>query len=164
MTSTRVISERDIILNRAAGHRIDDGELKNQGWVSPTFNATADGALYFNVLDLAKWDASLYGTQLLKQSSLDRMWTPYLLNDGRPNRAGYGFGWHAGKQNDHKRLDHTGGWQGFSCAIARYPDDNLTVVILTNSRDADPGYMAEITAGLAEPLLLPPKLIPMPDT
>ena len=77
MTSTRVISERDIILNRAAGYRIDDGELKNQAWVSPTFNATADGALYFNVLDLAKWDASLYGTQLLKQSSLDRMWTPY---------------------------------------------------------------------------------------
>jgi hypothetical protein len=38
------------------------------------------------------------------------------------------------------------------------------VVILTNSRDADPGYMAEITAGFAEPLLLPPKLIPMPDT
>ena len=164
MTSTRVISERDIILNRAAGYRIDDGELKNQGWVSPTFHATADGALYFNVLDLAKWDASLYGTQLLKQSSLDRMWTPYLLNDGKPNRAGYGFGWHAGKQNDHKRLDHTGGWQGFSCAIARYPDDNLTAVILTNSRDADPGYMAEITAGFAEPLLLPPKLIPMPDT
>jgi CubicO group peptidase (beta-lactamase class C family) len=164
MTSTRVISERDIILNRAAGYRIDDGELKNQAWVSPTFNATADGALYFNVLDLAKWDASLYGTQLLKQSSLDRMWTPYLLSDGKPNRAGYGFGWHAGKQNDHKRIDHTGGWQGFTCAIARYPDDNLTVVILTNSRDADPGYMAEITAGLAEPLLLPRKLTPIADT
>jgi CubicO group peptidase (beta-lactamase class C family) len=164
MTSTRIISERDIILNRAAGYRIDDGELKNQGWVSPTFNATADGALYFNVLDLAKWDDSLYGTQLLKQSSLDRMWTPYLLSDGKPNQGGYGFGWHAGKQNDHKRLDHTGGWQGFTCAIARYPDDNLTIVILTNSRDADPGYMAEITAGFAEPLLLPRKLTPIPDT
>jgi CubicO group peptidase (beta-lactamase class C family) len=164
MTSTRIISERDIIPNRAAGYRVDDGELKNQGWVSPTFNATADGALYFNVLDLAKWDNSLYGTQLLKQSSLDRMWTPYLLSDGKPNAAGYGFGWHAGKQNDHKRLEHTGGWQGFSTAIARYPDDNLTVVILTNSRDADPGYMAEITAALAEPLLLPRKLTPILDT
>jgi hypothetical protein len=32
-----------------------------------------DGALYFNVLDLAKWDAALYGTTLLKQSSLDRI-------------------------------------------------------------------------------------------
>jgi CubicO group peptidase (beta-lactamase class C family) len=164
MMSTRIISERDIIPNRAAGYRIDDGELKNQGWVSPTFNASADGALYFNILDLAKWDNSLYGTQLLKQSSLDRMWTPYVLSNGKPNSAGYGFGWHAGTQNDHKRLEHTGGWQGFSTAIARYPDDNLTVVILTNSRDADPGYMAEITAALAEPLLLPRKLTPIPDT
>ena len=76
MTSTRLISDRDIIPNRAAGYQIDhDDELKNQAWVSPTFNSTADGALYFNVLDLAKWDDALYGTNLLKQSSLDRIWT-----------------------------------------------------------------------------------------
>jgi CubicO group peptidase (beta-lactamase class C family) len=164
MTSTRMISDRDIIMNRAAGYRIDDGELKNQQWVSPTFNSTADGALYFNVLDMAKWDDALYGNQLLKQSSLDRMWTPYLLNDGKPNGALYGFGWHIGKQNGRTRMDHTGGWQGFTSAIARYPDDNLTVVILTNLRDADPGYMAQTTAGLADPPLLTPKLAPIADT
>jgi CubicO group peptidase (beta-lactamase class C family) len=55
MTSTRLISERDIIPNRSAGYELDNGQLKNQEWVSPTFNSTADGALYFNVLDLAKW-------------------------------------------------------------------------------------------------------------
>jgi len=164
MASTRVISERDIIPNRSAGYKIDNGELKNQEWVSPTFNTTADGALYFNIVDLAKWDDALYGTRLLKQSSLDRMWTPYLLSNGKPNRALYGFGWHIGNQNDHKRMDHTGGWQGFTTAIARYPDDNLTVVVLTNLRDADPGYMAQITAGLADPILLPPKLAPIADT
>jgi CubicO group peptidase (beta-lactamase class C family) len=64
MTSTRLISDRDIIPNRAAGYEIDrNGELKNQEWVSPTFDSTADGALYFNVLDLAKWDEALYGTK-----------------------------------------------------------------------------------------------------
>lgn len=98
MTSTRLISERDIIPNRAAGYEIDNGQLKNQEWVSPTFNSTADGTLYFNVLDLAKWDGALYGNQLLKQSSLDRIWTIYPLNDGKPNPSGYGFGWTIGKQ------------------------------------------------------------------
>ncbi len=49
MTSTRIISEADIIPNRAAGYRLVKGELKNQEWVSPTMNSTADGALYFNV-------------------------------------------------------------------------------------------------------------------
>ena len=164
MTSTRLISDRDIILNRAAGYEIEDGQLKNQEWVSPTFNSTADGTLYFNVIDLAKWDDALYGAQLLKQSSLDRMWTVYLLNDGKPNRAGYGFGWSIGKQNDHKRIEHGGAWQGFTCDISRYPDDNLTVVVLTNLAGANPGLIAQITAGLTDPLLLPPKLVPIADT
>lgn len=164
MTSTRVISERDIIPNRAAGYEIDNGELKNQEWVSPTFNSTADGALYFNVIDLAKWDNALYGPQLLKQSSLDRMWTVYLLNDGKPNRAGYGFGWNIGKQNNHKHIEHGGSWQGFTCAISRYPDDNLTVVVLTNLAGANPSLIAQITAGLTDPVLLPPKLTSIADT
>jgi CubicO group peptidase (beta-lactamase class C family) len=164
MTSTRLISDRDIIPNRAAGYEIENGELKNQEWVSPTFNSTADGTLYFNVIDLNKWDAALYGTQLLKQSSLDRIWTVYPLNDGKPNPAGYGFGWMVGKQNDHKRIEHGGAWQGFTCRISRYPDDNLTVVVLANLADANTGYMAQITAGLADPHLLPPKLATIADT
>ena len=164
MTSTRIISDRDIIPNRAAGYEIENGQLKNQEWVSPTFNSTADGTLYFDVIDLAKWDAALYGTQLLRQSSLDRMWTIYLLNDGKPNSAGYGFGWRIGKQNDHKLIQHGGAWQGFTCDISRYPDDNLTVVVLTNLAGANPGLIAQIIAGLTDPLLLPPKLAPIADT
>jgi CubicO group peptidase (beta-lactamase class C family) len=166
MTSTRLISDRDIISNRAAGYEMEDGELKNQAWVSPTFNSTADGALYFNLFDLAKWDAALYGTELLKQSSLDRIWTVYPLNDGKPNPAGYGFGWMIGTQNDHKRIEHGGAWQGFTCRIARYPDDNLTVVVLTNleAGHSNPGPIAHVVAGLADPPLLPRKLAPIADT
>ena len=93
MSSTRLISEADIIPNRSSGYEIKGDKIQNQSWVSPTFNSTADGALYFNVLDLAKWDAALYGTKLLKQSSLDQIWTVFLLNDGKPNNGNYGFGW-----------------------------------------------------------------------
>ena len=49
MNSTRIISETDIIPNRAAGYVLVKGELKNQEWVSPTLNTTADGSLYFNI-------------------------------------------------------------------------------------------------------------------
>jgi len=85
MTSTRIISEADIVPHRGSGYRLAKGKLKNQEWVSPTFNSTADGTLYFNVLDVAKWDAALYTTRLLTQASLDRIWTVYPLNDGKPN-------------------------------------------------------------------------------
>ena len=166
MASTRLINERDIVPNRASGYELDNGQLKNPEWVSPTFNSTADGTLYSNVLDLAKWDAALYGTQLLKQSSLDRIWTVYPLNDGKPNPAGYGFGWMIGKQNDHERIEHGGAWQGFTCRISRYPDDSLTVVVLTNldADHANLGPIAHVIAGLVNPPLLPAKLTPIAET
>ena len=75
MQTTRIMSEADIIPNRASGYRLVKGELKNQEWVSPTLNTTADGSLYFSILDLAKWDAALYTEKLLKRSSLEQMWT-----------------------------------------------------------------------------------------
>ena len=93
MQTTRIMSEADIIPNRASGYRLVKGELKNQEWVSPTLNTTADGSLYFSILDLAKWDAALYTEKLLKSSSLEQMWTVARLNDGQPNSGHYGFGW-----------------------------------------------------------------------
>jgi len=166
MASTPRIGDHDIIPNRAAGYQIENDELKNQDWISPTFNSTADGVLYFSVLDMAKWDAALYGTQMLKQSSLDRIWTVYLLNDGKPNFAGYGFGWMIGNQNGHKRIEHGGAWEGFSCRISRYPDDSLTVMVFTNL-DAEHSRTVGITrviAGLVDAPLLPAKLVPLADT
>ncbi|HVI76561.1 MAG TPA: serine hydrolase domain-containing protein, partial [Candidatus Acidoferrum sp.] len=73
MTSTRIISEAEIVPNRAAGYRLEDGALRNQEWVAPMVNTTADGSLYFSTLDLAKWDAALYTDELLKPSDLDLM-------------------------------------------------------------------------------------------
>jgi len=148
MTTTRVMSEADIIPNRAAGYRLVKGELKNQEWVSPTINTTADGALYFSILDLAKWDAALYTEKLLRRSSFEQMWTPAKLLDGRPNPGNYGFGWSILNQNGHKVLDHGGAWQGFEVHISRYVDDKLTVVVLTNLADADPGNIAGHVAQL----------------
>ncbi|MGH9733353.1 MAG: serine hydrolase domain-containing protein [Candidatus Acidiferrales bacterium] len=166
MNSTRLISDRDIIKNRASGYEIDDhGQLKNQEWVSPTFNSTADGALYFNVLDMAKWDAALYSTRLLTQASLDRIWTVYPLKDGKPNPGNYGYGWEITKFHGHKLIEHGGAWQGFTCDISRYPDDSLTVVVLTNldSGHSRPEVIAHVVAGLVEPALMPAKLTAIAD-
>ena len=94
MKTARIISEEDIIPNRAAGYRLVKGQLKNQEWVSPLLNTTADGSLYLTVLDLAKWDAALYTEKLLKRPSLEQMWTPVKTTDGKSHP--YGFGWAIG--------------------------------------------------------------------
>ncbi|MEP7064452.1 MAG: serine hydrolase domain-containing protein [Gemmatimonadota bacterium] len=156
MTSTRVISEEDIIPNRAAGYQLMDGRLRNQEWVSPSLNTTADGALYFNVLDLAKWDAALYGERLLKKSSFDQMWTVGKLKSGKPNPSGYGFAWFIDTINGHRVVQHSGTWQGFRTYIARYLDDGVTVVVLTNLGESDPAKITHGIAGLYRHELTPP--------
>jgi len=132
MTTTRIISEEDIVPNRAAGYRLVKGELKNQEWVSPTLNTTADGALYFSILDLAKWDAALYTEKVLKRSSLEQMWTVAKFNNGQPNGDHYGFGWSIEEKKGHRVIGHQGSWQGFKTTISRYVDDKLTIVVLAN--------------------------------
>src|ERR1700730_12545477 len=163
MSSTRLISEADIIPNRSAGYEHKGEVIQNQSWVSPTFNSTADGALYFNVLDLAKWDAALYGTKLLKQASLDQSWTVFLLNDGKPNNSNYGFAWEITSVNGHKQIDHGGAWQGFRCHVLRYPDDSMTVAVLANSDSASPEQFAHVIAGIVDPVLELPKLVAIED-
>lgn len=163
MTSTRLISEADIIPNRSSGYELHGDKLQNQSWVSPTFNSTADGTLYFNVIDLAKWDEALYGTKLLKQSSLERIWTVFPLNNGEPNPGDYGFGWRIRNINGHKIIEHGGEWQGFTCNISRYVDDGITVAVLTNLDSAEPTQIASVVAELVNPALAPPRLIAIED-
>jgi CubicO group peptidase (beta-lactamase class C family) len=151
MTTAQVISESDIIPNRAAGYQLDKEKLRNQDWVSPTLNTTADGALYLTVLDMARWDEGHYGTKLLKQESFKKMWTPVRLNN--QTSYPYGFGWRLGYQRGHRVIEHSGHWQGFSTGISRYPDYDLTVIILTNLSGIDATLIAEEVAGIHEPAL-----------
>jgi len=154
MSHTRVISEADIIPNRAAGYRLKDGALKNQEWVAPRLNTTADGSLYFTIEDIAKWDEALEKRKILSQASFEQMWRPVRLNDG--SAAPYGFGWQIGKTDSgHRLVEHGGAWQGFAAYIGRYPDDRLCVAVLCNRAGARAGYIAKRVAGFYVPTVAP---------
>jgi CubicO group peptidase (beta-lactamase class C family) len=154
MSATRIISEADIVANRASGYELVKGEIKNQGWVSATLNTTADGALYTNVLDLGKWDAALYTEKLLKRASFEQMWTPVKLKDGKTYP--YGFGWFLAEANGHRLVEHDWAWQGFTMNISRYLDDKLTVIVMTNldEEHSKPEKIAHAVAGLFEKKLV----------
>ncbi len=151
MSTARIITEADIVPNRAAGYRMVNNEIKNQEWVSPSVNTTADGALYLTALDMAKWDAALYTERLLKRSSLEQMWTPVTLNNGK--NEPYGFGWALPDVSGHRLIQHGGAWQGFTSYIARYVDQKLTVIVFDNLAGADPGKIAHGVAALYDPEL-----------
>jgi CubicO group peptidase (beta-lactamase class C family) len=161
MTTARIISEADIIPNRAAGYRLVSGELKNQEWVSPSTNTTADGSLYLTILDLAKWDAALYADFPLKQSTLAQAWTPTRISDG--SEKAYGFGWHTEKINNRRFIFHGGAWQGFKSFIGRFPDDKLTIIFFANSWDTKDFKLARGLAAIFYPELALPAGQPIED-
>jgi len=151
MESTRIISETDIVKNRAAGYTLEKGELQNQEWVSPSLNTTADGSLYTTTLDLAKWDAALLTRRFLKPESYEAMWSAVKLRDG--TTYPYGFAWFIDVQRREPVIQHGGSWQGFRAAIVRYPGRKLTVIVLANLAQAEPERLATAVAGLVEPAL-----------
>jgi CubicO group peptidase (beta-lactamase class C family) len=130
MNATTIISEADIVPNRVSGYVLAKGKLKNQDWIAPFLNTTAEGGLYSNVLDLARWDAALYIGTILPRSRLEEMWTPVKLNSGK--EYPYGLGWFLADVKGHRLLYHTGGNQGFFISMSRYVDDRLTIIVLNN--------------------------------
>jgi CubicO group peptidase (beta-lactamase class C family) len=141
MTTARVISEVDIVPNRAAGYRSVRAELKNQEWVAPELNTTADGALYLTVLDLIAWDKGLREGAILKPGSWREVFTPVELNNG--SRYPYGFGWFLDDDDGKQVQWHTGSWQGFKAAIFRYTRREVTVIVLANHAAFDAKEVAK---------------------
>jgi CubicO group peptidase (beta-lactamase class C family) len=156
MASTRVISESDIVRNRAAGYTLAKDKLQNQEWVSPSLNTTADGSLYITALDMAKWDAALLARRFLRPESYAAMWSPVKLSSGASYP--YGFAWGFDVQRGEPVIEHGGSWQGFRTAIVRYPRRKLTVIVLANLAEAEPERLATTIAGLVEPALAWPEM------
>jgi len=160
MRTARVISEADIVPNRAAGYRLAGDTLRNQEWVSPSLNTTADGSLYVTVHDLAGWAVGLDRHRVLSAEELAMAWTPVLLNDG--GSYPYGFGWRLGEMRGQPRIGHTGAWQGFRSSIQRFPRAGLTVIVLANLEQARPEAISLAVAGMLESSLVPPHMISSP--
>jgi CubicO group peptidase (beta-lactamase class C family) len=151
MKTTRVISEAAIVPHRAAGYTLVKNELRNQGWVSPSLNTTADGALYFSLNDLLAWDAGVRAGRVLSAASWNAVFEPVRLNDGKTH--GYGFGWAIGTRGGETVYRHGGAWQGFKTHYARFHRGNLSIVVLANLQQADPGTIVDSIATAVDPRL-----------
>ncbi len=154
MVTARVISEADIVPNRAAGYRLENGAVKNQTWVSPTLNTTADGALYLSVRDLIAWDAAVRARAILKPKSWSLILQPARLNSGKAYP--YGFGWFLDERDGQPLHQHGGSWQGFKAQFSRFIGEDLSVIVLANLAQADPVRLADGIAEIMNPKLAAP--------
>jgi CubicO group peptidase (beta-lactamase class C family) len=96
----------------------------------------AAGALYSTVEDLHRWEQALSTEQLVPRVYLDEMFAPHATIPERWGSA-YGYGWFIGKERGRPINVHAGGIPGFSTIIARYPDDEVTIIVLSNQENTD---------------------------
>jgi CubicO group peptidase (beta-lactamase class C family) len=146
--------------NRAYGHTKDVNGFKvtDQSSTSATLG---DGGIYSSVDDLSKWDDALRNHTLLSEDEMKPALEPAkfggagnaVLPDDAPAAlhgapVEYGFGWFLDPYQGHARMWHYGDTIGFKTAIQRFTKDGLTVIILCNRTDVDPGALATRVADL----------------
>ena len=148
MSETGYDRRSTIVKNRASGYDFDpiQGQYVNApGWdVSQRYAA---GGWYSTVGDLYKWDQALYTDSLVSKETLDTIFTSMV---SVPDVGGYGYGWFSSQQSGHRVIWHGGDLPGFISQITRYPDDQVTIIVLTNVHNEDP---YQITNALAEMVL-----------
>ena len=140
MTNTGYDRADQIVKRRARGYASGpDGSVVNASYLDMSIPFAA-GGLYSTVGDLYLWDQALYGEKLLKKASLDAMFTAV--------RNGYGYGYGVNKLFGRSHAGHGGGIEGFATSIHRFPDDRVTVIVLSNNESARSGPVARDLAAI----------------
>jgi CubicO group peptidase (beta-lactamase class C family) len=161
MTETLVYQKgKNAVSNRAYGHS-KDGDALRETDQSSTSATLGDGGVYSNVEDLGKWDDALRNHALLSEAEMKPALEPAkfggagnaVLPDDAPAAlqgvpVEYGFGWFLDPYKGHERMWHYGDTMGFKTAIQRFPKDGVTVIVLCNRTDLDPGALATKAAEL----------------
>ncbi|MDX2268019.1 MAG: serine hydrolase domain-containing protein [Bryobacter sp.] len=89
------------------------------------------GGLVSTASDLLRFVDGIYREQVLRQESIEAMWTSGKLRNGK--LTGYGLGWSLGRTPEGEReIYHTGSQQGTSAILYLRPEKGFAFVWLTN--------------------------------
>ncbi|WP_442592213.1 serine hydrolase [Pedobacter sp. AW31-3R] len=158
MSLTRFGDSYDVIPNYAGAYtmtrQVGDSFVRNnvpgQAYMQfPVFFRTAAG-IQSTATDLASWIIALNTGKLLKErSSIDLLWKPAVLNNGKIggfNRLtnGYALGWPTVTREEHPAVGPVGGGRS---ALFVYLKDNLSIIVLTNLLQGNPDQFIDEIAG-----------------
>jgi CubicO group peptidase (beta-lactamase class C family) len=145
MTNTLALSKDfSKSLNRTVAHTLTDGRLTPIPYPQLDDLAPA-GAIGSSVSDMSKWVLALLNNgkvgnrQVIPQAAIqatrepqDIVGSQYHLN-GENNFQLYGLGWFIQDYSNHRLVMHDGGVSGYLSSVTLSPQDNLGIIILTNT-------------------------------
>jgi CubicO group peptidase (beta-lactamase class C family) len=144
----------------ARGHfRAKDGAIH----VEPArFHAVGAGGLWTTVGDLARWDAMFVEDPLTGGWLPRRLLRRGLLGDGRPIH----YAWGVSVRSHHGLaiVSHGGNFPGWGSKMVRFPEEDLTVIVLANGEEFDVSSRAFAQADALLGEVLDPSAPPASET
>ncbi|RFZ92901.1 class A beta-lactamase-related serine hydrolase [Mucilaginibacter conchicola] len=113
---------------KAAKGYYDPGSGKIYTMVAPLIDSTVTlsaGSIYSTVNDLYKWHEGLQQNKVMNKESQELAYLPV--------RENYGYGWIIDSIYGKKVVAHSGGVFGFRSNFARVPEDDICVILLSNT-------------------------------
>ena len=163
MTTARVISEADIVPNRAAGYGWSNGELQEPGVGRAEAEHDGRRLALLVAAGLIAWDAAVKRRAILKPESWAQILTPV-----RAQRAGSRIRTASAGRSTSAAASRcrstAASWQGFKTQLSRFVGDDLSIVVLANLAQADPARFVDGIAAIVNPALAMPQPTPIADT
>jgi serine beta-lactamase-like protein LACTB, mitochondrial len=130
MMHTVVDDRYAIIPGRTQFYQKDkSGNVVNADFLDSSYKIPGGGWLS-SAEDMARFEVALLAHRLVKQSTLDLMWTP--SKPSISSKGGYGLGWGAFTEKGVRYIGHSGGQQGTSTNLLIAPEEKSAVVVLIN--------------------------------
>ena len=135
MTLTHFHDDHEMVVkNRAYSYTPGKGNNYQKSVLSyATVGATS---LFTTVEDLTKWNQNLDDGRIGGAEVIKQMHERGILNNG--NKLDYAFGLTIGEYRGLKIVGHSGGDAGFRSYICRFPEQQLSIVVLSNMGTFDP--------------------------
>ncbi|MCL6219965.1 serine hydrolase domain-containing protein [Zunongwangia pacifica] len=120
-------------LDKSIGDYVKGNTLLEVSETFPTM-LRADAGAFSTASDLAKWIIGLQSGAFLKKNNVRQMWSPVKLKNGTFGGFGgmlnaYALGWPVIKRKEHTAVAPIGGGRA---SLNIYPDDQLSIILLTN--------------------------------
>ena len=142
--SLALTSEVSSSKNISSAHTVADGVLKKIPYGNLE-NMSPAGSISSSVSEMSNWlimqlaNGKFNGKQVVPSSAILQTRTPasILGNGGTLYNRGhfhlYGLGWFLQEYQNRKLVEHTGGVNGFVTSVALVPEENLGILVFTNT-------------------------------
>ena len=149
MTATHFFDDcRRIVKNRAISYvSTDDADL-GYATYPYIFDIIGDTGLLTTIGDLYLWDQNFYDNRIgsADQALIDHLLEPGKLNNGEA--LDYAFGLFLDTYQGLPTISHSGGAAAYRSEMIRFPEQQFSIILLSNSGEMKPVEMAKQVADI----------------